>query len=170
MTVSLGSPEPKLSELVDKAAAGEKVIIEKAGRPVAQLVHLSEPHVSEPLRAPRVLGALKGKIRIAAWTPGAAANRRPCRSGSAEHRIRLGNLHQDCSGQTGLARAPGENPSGGYGSEPNPLAGDHHGSRAGSSVSSVASSRPFDRMLVAQAQVEGLTIVTADATLSGYDV
>jgi PIN domain nuclease of toxin-antitoxin system len=29
---------------------------------------------------------------------------------------------------------------------------------------------PFDRMLVAQAQVEGLTIVTADATLSGYDV
>ena len=64
MTVSLGSPEPKLSELVDKAAAGEKVIIEKAGLPVAELVHLSEPHVSEPLRAPRVLGVLKGKIRI----------------------------------------------------------------------------------------------------------
>ena len=60
MTVSLGSPEPKLSELVDKAAAGEKVVIEKVGRPVAQLVHLAEP-----LRAPRVLGVLKGKIRIA---------------------------------------------------------------------------------------------------------
>ena|ERR1022692_874141 len=29
---------------------------------------------------------------------------------------------------------------------------------------------PFDRTLVAQAQVEGLTIVTADEILSGYDV
>ena len=29
---------------------------------------------------------------------------------------------------------------------------------------------PFDRVLVAQAQVEGLTLVTADATLARYDV
>jgi len=29
---------------------------------------------------------------------------------------------------------------------------------------------PFDRMLVAQAQLEGLTIVTADRKLSVYDV
>ena len=29
---------------------------------------------------------------------------------------------------------------------------------------------PFDRMLVAQARVEGLTLATADAMLSGYDV
>jgi len=29
---------------------------------------------------------------------------------------------------------------------------------------------PFDRMLVAQAKVEGLTIVTADRVLSGYGV
>lgn len=29
---------------------------------------------------------------------------------------------------------------------------------------------PFDRMLVAQAKVEGLTIVTADPVLSGYGV
>jgi PIN domain nuclease of toxin-antitoxin system len=29
---------------------------------------------------------------------------------------------------------------------------------------------PFDRMLIAQARVEGLTIVTADAVLSQYDV
>jgi antitoxin (DNA-binding transcriptional repressor) of toxin-antitoxin stability system len=60
MTVSLGIPEPKLSELVDRAAAGEEIIIEKAGSPVARLVSLSEPP-----RAPRVLGVLKGKIRIA---------------------------------------------------------------------------------------------------------
>ena len=29
---------------------------------------------------------------------------------------------------------------------------------------------PFDRLLVAQAQVEGLTLLTADARLSAYDV
>ena len=29
---------------------------------------------------------------------------------------------------------------------------------------------PFDRMLVAQAQCEGLTIVTADAAIAAYDV
>ena len=29
---------------------------------------------------------------------------------------------------------------------------------------------PFDRMLVAQAQIEGLQLVTADARLSAYDV
>ena len=29
---------------------------------------------------------------------------------------------------------------------------------------------PFDRILVAQAQLEGLTIVTADRALSAYDV
>lgn len=29
---------------------------------------------------------------------------------------------------------------------------------------------PFDRMLVAQAQIDGLTLVTADEQLAGYDV
>jgi len=29
---------------------------------------------------------------------------------------------------------------------------------------------PFDRLLVAQAQVEGLTLVTADANILAYDV
>lgn len=29
---------------------------------------------------------------------------------------------------------------------------------------------PFDRLLVAQAQVEGLTLVSADADVLGYDV
>ena len=29
---------------------------------------------------------------------------------------------------------------------------------------------PFDRLIVAQAQLEGLTLVTADAQLSGYEV
>ena len=29
---------------------------------------------------------------------------------------------------------------------------------------------PFDRLLIAQARVEGLTLVTADRVISGYDV
>ncbi|MGH3594207.1 MAG: hypothetical protein ACRDRF_24715 [Pseudonocardiaceae bacterium] len=29
---------------------------------------------------------------------------------------------------------------------------------------------PFDRLLIAQAQCEGLTIVTADRTFAAYDV
>ena len=29
---------------------------------------------------------------------------------------------------------------------------------------------PFDRVLVAQAQIEGLTLVTADSTFARYDV
>lgn len=29
---------------------------------------------------------------------------------------------------------------------------------------------PFDRLLIAQAQLEGLTLVTADAQISAYDV
>jgi PIN domain nuclease of toxin-antitoxin system len=31
-------------------------------------------------------------------------------------------------------------------------------------------SDPFDRMLIAQAQVENLTLITPDAVVSGYDV
>lgn len=29
---------------------------------------------------------------------------------------------------------------------------------------------PFDRMLVAQAQIEGLLLMSADSTLAGYEV
>ena len=46
-----------LSRLVDRAAAGEDIIIAKAGRPVARLVPL------EPL-ARRVPGDLKGRVWI----------------------------------------------------------------------------------------------------------
>jgi prevent-host-death family protein len=60
MTVSLGSLELTLAELVETVATGEDVIIEKAGTPVARLVHFSETP-----RAPRVLGVLKGKGYIA---------------------------------------------------------------------------------------------------------
>ena len=46
-------------KLVDRAGAGEEILIAKAGKPVARLVPLREK------RKPRKKGLLKGKIRIA---------------------------------------------------------------------------------------------------------
>jgi prevent-host-death family protein len=47
------------SKLVERAAAGEEIVIGKAGKPVARLV----PYKEEPSR--RKPGSMKGKIRIA---------------------------------------------------------------------------------------------------------
>ena len=48
-----------LSKLVDRAAAGEEIIIAKAGKPLAKLVPISLR------RKPRVPGGWQGRIRIA---------------------------------------------------------------------------------------------------------
>lgn len=48
-----------LSRLVDRAAAGEEIVIGKAGKPVACLVAYKPP--AAPKRKP---GSMKGKIRI----------------------------------------------------------------------------------------------------------
>jgi len=47
------------SKLVERAAAGEEIVIGKAGKPVARLVPYTTP--ARPKRKP---GSLKGKIRI----------------------------------------------------------------------------------------------------------
>jgi prevent-host-death family protein len=47
------------SKLVERAAAGEEIVIGKAGKPVARLVPYKE---AAPQRKP---GSMKGKIRIA---------------------------------------------------------------------------------------------------------
>ena len=48
-----------LSRLVDRAAAGEEIVIARAGKPVAKLVAFA------PVRPDRTLGALRGRIVIA---------------------------------------------------------------------------------------------------------
>lgn len=58
--VNLYDAKSHLSELVDRAAAGEEIIIAKAGRPMARLVPLRTRHDQ---RAP---GRWAGKLRIAA--------------------------------------------------------------------------------------------------------
>lgn len=49
----------QLSALLERVAAGEEIVIGKAGKPVARLVRFDRP------QQPRVPGRLKGKIRIA---------------------------------------------------------------------------------------------------------
>ncbi len=48
-----------LSRLIERAAAGEEVIISKAGKPVARLIPYAEA------KKPRRIGIWKGKIWIA---------------------------------------------------------------------------------------------------------
>ena len=58
--INLYDAKTQLSQLVERAAAGEEIVIAKAGRPMARLV---------PLKAStraRVPGMLKGKITVGA--------------------------------------------------------------------------------------------------------
>jgi prevent-host-death family protein len=58
-TVNVHEAKTQLSRLLDRAAAGEEIVVARAGRPVARLVPLAEP------RTPRLAGRLRGKISFA---------------------------------------------------------------------------------------------------------
>lgn len=60
IAVNLYEAKTQLSSLVERASAGEEIIIAKAGRPIARLVSLKTQ------TEPRVPGLLKGQIRIGA--------------------------------------------------------------------------------------------------------
>jgi prevent-host-death family protein len=55
-TINIHAAKTHLSSLVEEAAAGEEIIIAKAGKPVARLVALEKPAFH------RAYGALKGRI------------------------------------------------------------------------------------------------------------
>ena len=57
-TVNIYEAKTKLSQLVERAAAGEEIVIAKAGRPRAKLVPL------QVRKEPRKPGFWKGKIWI----------------------------------------------------------------------------------------------------------
>ncbi len=57
-SVNVHAAKTNLSRLVDQAAAGEEIVIARAGKPVARLVKL------EPVKPRRVLGQLKGLLTI----------------------------------------------------------------------------------------------------------
>jgi prevent-host-death family protein len=56
--VNIHEAKTQLSKLLERAAAGEEIIIAKAGKPVAKLVSLQQPP------KPRPLGLMKGEIWI----------------------------------------------------------------------------------------------------------
>jgi prevent-host-death family protein len=57
--VNIHTAKTHLSRLVNEVAAGEEIIIAKAGKPVARLLPF------EPRRQPREPGLMKGQIWIA---------------------------------------------------------------------------------------------------------
>jgi prevent-host-death family protein len=59
-TVNVHAAKTHFSRLVDEAAAGEEIVIAKAGKPVAKLVPLTSPHD----RPKRRLGILAGVAAI----------------------------------------------------------------------------------------------------------
>jgi prevent-host-death family protein len=59
MQVDVREAEKHLSRLVDRAAAGEQVVITRAGKPVARLVPVAEP------KERREPGVWQGRVRIA---------------------------------------------------------------------------------------------------------
>jgi len=56
-TINLYEAKTQLSRLVERAAAGEEIVIAKAGRPVARLVPLAKS-------GPRRLDLLSGQVRV----------------------------------------------------------------------------------------------------------
>ncbi len=58
-TVNLYEAKTRLSELVDRASAGEEIVIAKAGSPKARLVPLAPP------AKPRRPGGWEGKVWVA---------------------------------------------------------------------------------------------------------
>jgi prevent-host-death family protein len=62
-TISIHTAKAQLSRLVDEAAAGQEIVIARAGRPVAKLVPLE---ASPPHKPKRVLGALVGRLQVPA--------------------------------------------------------------------------------------------------------
>lgn len=58
MLVNMHEAKTHLSRLVERAAAGEDIVIGRAGKPIARLVAFSET------RAPRTSGALAGQLTI----------------------------------------------------------------------------------------------------------
>ena len=64
-TYNIHEAKTHLSRLLEAVAAGEEVVIAKAGKPIAKLVPAGAP------TAPRTLGALAGQVTEApdAWDP-----------------------------------------------------------------------------------------------------
>jgi prevent-host-death family protein len=65
--VNIREAKAHFSRLVQRAAAGEEIIISRNGKPVAKLVPLTENNLAPAGEdmTPRVAGSMRGKIWIA---------------------------------------------------------------------------------------------------------
>ena len=177
MQVNIHEAKTHFSKLVERAAAGEEIVIARAGRPLVKLVPYAEA------RAPRRLGAWKGEVWIAP---------------DFDAHVLLWALADD-SALTRERRAQIEDPANdvfvsaasAWEIEIKRAAGrlrapeDLLGAIAATGLSpldvtlehGVAAGRlplhhrdPFDRLLIGQAQLEGMALVTHDAALAAYPV
>ena len=57
-TLNIHAVKTHLSSLLEEVAAGEEILIAKAGKPIARLVPLEKPDVR------KTFGMLKGKVRM----------------------------------------------------------------------------------------------------------
>ena len=58
LTINIHEAKTYFSRFIEKAAAGEEIIIAKAGKPIAKLVPLHS------LSSPRSLGIFKGQLNV----------------------------------------------------------------------------------------------------------
>jgi prevent-host-death family protein len=101
-TVSALDVRRRFGQLLDEAAAGERIVIERAGIPLAALVPLSDLAGSDPARAAeRHLAALAEVRRLVAEAPIAPA-------GWDAARFVRSDRDRDDAGRAGPA--PGANP------------------------------------------------------------
>jgi prevent-host-death family protein len=61
-TVNIHAAKTHLSRLVDEAAAGDEIVIARAGKPVARLV----PLITVTQKPKRLLGLMAGQMQISA--------------------------------------------------------------------------------------------------------
>jgi prevent-host-death family protein len=59
-TVNIYEAKTRLSQLVDKAAAGEDVVVSRNGKPLVRITRLEEP------KRKIKYGVMKGKVKVAA--------------------------------------------------------------------------------------------------------
>jgi prevent-host-death family protein len=71
-TVNIHEAKTHLSRFVDEAAAGEEIVIARAGKPVARLVALAQPEAPA-----RRLGLGKGRFTLPAGFDGLSADEIP---------------------------------------------------------------------------------------------
>jgi prevent-host-death family protein len=88
-TVTALDVRRKFGQIVDEAAAGERIVIERAGQPVAAIVPLADLALVDPDRRKAArLAALDDLIRM--------ARRRPFHSGlDAAEAVRAGRAERD---------------------------------------------------------------------------